>query len=121
MNDRTKQYCCCPVVPTEPCGCPPGTIRASLALSSTLIILLGLIALVIVLVVNQQWALAGTVANGPTAILSAIISYYFASRTAQNTQGKKDDPPHLPGDESEKLFVRRNVAGTDEVEVIGGI
>jgi len=95
MNDNPKQYCCCPVVPTEACGCPPGTIRASLALSSTLIILLGLIALVIVLVVNQQWALAGTVANGPTAILSAIISYYFASRTAQ---GKKDELQHLPSE-----------------------
>lgn len=107
-----KGCCGCPFIPDQPCGCPPGTIRSFLAIFSTIVILLGLIALVIVLVVYQQWALAGTVANGPTAILSAIISYYFASRqTPKNQNGQ-----HHPEDEN-FIVPRRH---DDGVEVIGG-
>lgn len=98
----SNQKCCgCwPLVPDQPCGCPAGTVRSFIAIFATITILFGLIALVIVLAIFQQWSIAGTVANGPTAILSSIISYYFASRHTQKN--------------------KNNVGTHDEVEVIGG-
>jgi hypothetical protein len=107
-----KGCCGCPFIPDQPCGCPPGTVRSFLAIFSTIVILLGLIALIIILIINQQWALAGTVSNGPTAILSAIISYYFASR-----QKPKNEQSHP---EDENFIISHNHTRDDSVEVIGG-
>lgn len=105
----SDQRCCgCwPLVPDQPCGCPQGTVRSTIALFSVVTILFGLIALIIVLLVYQQWSLAGTIANGPTAILSSIISYYFASRQTKSLNGTVE--------EEHPLAPHR-----DMVEVIGG-
>lgn len=108
MSVQSQRCCgCWPLVPDQPCGCPQGTVRSTIAIFSVVTILFLLVAVIAVLLANQQWSLAGTIANGPTAIISAIISYYFASRQAQKNGQPVEEEVHLAPER-------------DHVEVIGG-
>ena len=102
----SNQTCCgcCPLVIDQPCGCPPGSVRSTIAIFATVTILTVLNSLIIILAINQQWSLVGTVANGPTAIISAIISWYFATRNnPQNT------PQGQPLPDQENTLIPKHV------------
>ena len=81
--------CCCGFLENEPCGYPKGTIRSTLAIIITVIVLIGISSVIGVLLYAGEYALAIAVAEAPLAVLSAVIGYYFGSRT------KSQDPNYV--------------------------
>ena len=106
--------CCCGFLENEPCGYPKGTIRSTLAVIITVIVLLAISAVIVMLLIYQQWALAVAVAEAPLAVLSAVIGYYFGSRT------KSKDPEFvIETDELDQNYEPVNNTGQiEELDVV---
>lgn len=74
--------CCKCTNPDEACGWPPRTVRATLAVLSLAIVFSTCSAVIIMLIIQQQYATAMSLIGALLAIIGSITGYYFGSHTA---------------------------------------
>lgn len=73
--------CCCGPNKDEACGWPKNTIRSLLAVSLSILAFLMAAATIGILVWYQQYTVAVGVLGMVFSVISAIVAYYFGSKT----------------------------------------
>lgn len=74
---------CWNIKPDQPCGLPPGTIRATISIISILMVYSTCTFLIVMLVLDKQYQNAVTVSSIISSPLGLIIGYYFGSKAAE--------------------------------------
>lgn len=67
----------------EALGCPPGSVRAILALSIIPLTMAGSITLMILMFVKEQYSAALGILSGLTGIAGSVVGYYFGTKSAE--------------------------------------
>lgn len=72
--------CCKYNNPNEAFGWPPRTVRALIALSSVFVVFHTFCAVIVILVIKEQYSIAMSLAGALLGIIGSIIGYYFGTR-----------------------------------------
>lgn len=75
--------CCCGNNDAEACGWPPNTIRAAIAIASSVLSLGVFGFLAVYLAIQREYTMMMGIVGIITTTLSGIISFYFGSKTGQ--------------------------------------
>lgn len=83
--------CCCGPLEHESCGWPTGTIRAVIALVTILCSFGAAIAVMIMLIVKDQYAIAVGINSSIWGIVGGIIGYYFGTKATSSANNSVVD------------------------------
>lgn len=75
--------CCVGDVEGESCGWPKGTVRATIALTTIPLGFLSLLAVMGVMIWQEQYTAALGITNGILSIVGTVVGYYFGSKQAE--------------------------------------